>query len=416
MTTKRWLGNAAATYDLWTIALSGTVTSQTYTFTVNSKTVTYTSGGSDTVGDVLSALVTAWNASAIPEFAEYLAVGLPVGSTFTSVTLTAKVAGAPGTIAAATGGAATFTATHTTTGTGPNDLTNGQNWSGGSALANSDTAVFDNGSIDCLYNLSTSLTGITLSVEPGYSGKIGLPFINANGTTTYAEYRTTSLTLAGGTVVINSPNIQRCNLAFGANTAAVRVLNTGSRVDPNVPVALVTGGDVSSELDLTKGDVALAYYQGTTAEFPTINTSYATNENGDVNLYIGTGATLTTITKNGGSLTTRSSATTLTQGLKGGSTTLLDAVALTTLNAKNGTVNYGTTGTIATINLYGKAILNADVDPRAKTVTNNINAYDSTVRIIDNQKTINTGTLSINMQGNTTLNVEHGTQTTMVLT
>ena len=419
MATKRWLGNAASVYDLWTFALSGTVTSQTYTMTINSKTVTYTSDGAGTVTIILAALASAWNASTIPEFAEYTATALPAGGPYTSMTVTAKTSGIPGTISVSTSGAATFTITNTTAGTGPNDFTNAVNWSGGVAPANSDTLVFDNGSTDCKYNLSTSLTGVTVSVEQGYSGKIGLPVVNTNNpSTSYYEYRTVYLTLAGGTAVINSGNVTRCNLAFGANATTVRVLNTSSqRPDSQTPIVLITGGNGSSELDITKGDVGLAIYAGTTATFPTIKTAFATNPAGDVNLTIGSGATLTTVVKNGGTLTTRSGATTITQGIAGGTLTLLDAVAATTVNIQNGTLNYGTTGTIATIKLYNNAILNADFDPRAKAVTNNIEVYDDTVKIKDNSKTINSGTLSINMNGLQSFpGVEHGAQTTMVLT
>jgi hypothetical protein len=60
--------------------------------------------------------------------------------------------------------------------------------------------------------------------------------------------------------------------------------------------------------------------------------------------------------------------------------------------------------------------LNFDADPRAKTVTNNINVYDSTVTINDNQKVVNSGTLSVNCNGVMSANINHGAITTQVLT
>jgi hypothetical protein len=417
LSTKRWLGNAASVKDLWTIALSGTVTSQTFSFVMNGKTIAYTTT-TETIAQALAAFVTLWNQSSNPpEFAELTAVGLPVGGPFTSMTITQDVSGRPSAMTVATSGGATFTVTNTAPATGPNFFDNAQNWSGGVAPANSDVLVFDNGAVPLKYNLSTSLTGITLQVNPGYGGQIGLPLINADATTTYNEYRATSLTTVGGTVTINAPNLTRCNLAFGANTATVRILATSQqRPDQYTPIVLITGGDSSSELDMTFGDCGTAYYQGTTATFTAIKTGYATNALTDVNLICGPGSTLTTVTKNGGNLNSRASITTLTQRLSGGSVTLSDAAAVTTLNVQAGTCFLNTTGTVATVNLYGQAILNADADPRAKTITNSINAYSSGVTVIDNQQSINSGTLSIALNGNANCIVQHGSGSTLVMT
>ena len=419
MSTKRWLGNAAAIADLWTISLSGTVVSQTYTMTINSKTVAYTASGADTVSTILAALQAAWSATspAPPvEFTELTAVALPAGGPYTSMTLTGNTLGKPSMISVSSSGAATFAITNTTPATGPNSFTSANNWSGGVAPANSDTLVFDNGSIPCKYNLSTALTGVTVSIEPGYSGAIGLPFINSDNSTTYAEYRTTSLTLAGGTVICNSGGITRCNLAFGANTATVRVLNTGTRPDSGIPVVLVTGGNGSSELDVTKGDVGVAFYQGTTATLTAIKMGFLSNSISDSSVIVGTGGTLTTVTKNGGYFSTRSNLTTLNQDLAGGSADLLDSVTASTINCYAGAVNQNTTGTIGTVNLYGKSTLNADADPRAKTITNPINVFSSMVTVNDNQKTINSGTLSLAVNGATSVNVGHGANSTIVYT
>lgn len=415
MATLRWIGNAAAVNDLKTVSLSGTVTSQTYTFTINSKTITYAAGGSDTVTIILAALTAAWNASTIPEAMEMTAAALPVGGPYTSMTLTGDVAGRPSTVSVGTSGGATFSIATTTAGTGPNDFANGQNWSGGSAPANNDTLVFDNGSIACKYNLGTSLTGITVSVEPGYSGAIGLPLINADGATQYAEYRTTSMTLTGGTVTVNSPTITRCNLAFGANTATVRILNSGQRPDPNVPVVLVIGGNSSSAIDITKGDVGIAYYAGTTATFPAVNSTFATNERGDVRLAIGTGATLTTVSKNGGSLVTNSNVTTLTQGPAGGSL-IVAAGAVTTLNVQGGICNYNSTGTLGTPHVSNDGFLDFDQDSRPKTVTNTIQVYGDKAAVQDNQKVVNSGVLTVKANQTTTINVGHGSNNTMTFT
>jgi len=413
MSVKRWLGNAAGTFDVWTITLSGTVTSQTYSVTINSKSITYTAGGGDTVASVLAGILAAWTSVSVPPPPEFSELTPVIVST--TIVATGNLAGRPSTISVSTGGGATYAITHTTSATGPNDFTNAQNWSGGSAPANSDTLVFDNGNVDCKYNLGSSLTGVTVLVSPGFSGDIGLSFINTDNQTSYAEYRTTSLTLAGGTVTINSPTITKANFAFGANTATIRVISTGRRVDTYTPVVLIIGGNGSSEIDISQGDVGVAYYQGTTATFPIINTGYNNSPQTDVILNCGSGCTLTTITQNGGTATIGSNVTTISLGVAGGTLTLRDITA-TTVNALNGTVIMSTTGTIGTINLYGSATLDCSRDTRGKTVTNPIKVYSENVTINDPEKTVNSGTLSLATSSLVGVNVAHGGNTTIVFT
>lgn len=414
MATKRWLGQAAATFDIWTISLSGTVTSQTYSANINGKSITFTAGGADTVATVIAGLVAVWTSVTSPPPPEFSELTPVVSGT--TLVATGTVAGRPSTVTVSTSGGATYSITHTATATGPNDFTNAQNWSTGSAPANSDVLVFDNGSTDCKYNLTSSLTGVTVLVQGGFSGDIGLPFINSDNSQMYAEYRTTSLTLAGGTLTINCPTIARGNFAFGANTTTIRILNTSSqRQDAYTPIILVTGGNSSSEIDISKGDVGVAFYQGTTATFPIINTGFAGNASSDVKLVCGAGSTLTTVSQNGGKVILQANVTTANVGINGGMLTMQDNAA-TTINARGGTVVINSTGTMATINLYGAATLDFSQDTRAKTVTNAIAVGDTTVTVIDPQKTVNSGVLTLATANLPSVNVNHGANTQIVYT
>jgi hypothetical protein len=190
---------------------------------------------------------------------------------------------------------------------------------------------------------------------------------------------------------------------------------TGSRLDKYTPPVLITGGNGSSQLDMTKGDVGIAFYQSETAQFPTILTSYSANAATDVALYCGPGATLGAITKNGGTLTVNSNVTTLTQGVSGGVTNVI-AGAVTTLVADNGTVNYNSTGTLGTVTITGNAVLNFDSDPRAKTITNPILVYGNNASVSDNAKVVNSGTLSVTTNQTTYLNIAHGAGNVIVMT
>lgn len=420
MTQKRWLGNAAAVFDLWTInAPTGTIVSQTYSVTINGKSVTYVAGGADTASTILAGIVAAINSTSPlppPEFQELTATALPVGGPYTSLTIQQKTAGKPTSLSVSTSGAATYSITNTTAATGPSFFDNGANWAGGSAPANSDTLIFDTGNVPCKYNINTTLTGVTVNVYPGFTGTIGLPAINADNSNTYYEYRTQNLTLAGGTLYVNATSCQRVNVAFGSNLATVRVLGTGSRLDKSTPVVLLTGGNSSSTLTINKGDVGVAFYDTTSATFSTVGTGYMTTPASDVTLTVGLGATLTTINKNGGRAYLRVGATTITQQPDGGTLTLTDSAAVTTLNVMAGTVNFQSVGTVGTINLYNKATLDCSGDPRAKTVTNPINVYDSAVTVIDPQKTINSGVLSLATSDLVTVNVNHGGNSSIVFT
>lgn len=409
MATKRWLGNAVAIADIWTISLSGTVISQTYSMTVNGKSVSYSASGIDTVATICTALAAAWNASSIPEFAEATA-----SDNTTNVTITGDKVGNPVTISVSTSGGATFSIAHTTSATGPNDFANAANWSTASAPANSDVLVFDNGSVDCKYNLSTALTGVTVNVYPGYTGKIGLAATNTNNQASYFEYRTHYLTLAGGTLSFNGPSVQLAKFAFGANTTTITVAATGSRLDKYTPPLLITGGDSSSTIAITKGDVGVANYQTDTAQFNVISTSYTGQAATDVTLYCGSGATLTTVSKNGGVVTVNTSVTTLTQGTAGG-TLVVAGGAITTLTSDNGTVIYNSTGALGTATIAGNTTLSFDLDPRAKTVANPIVAYGSQATVIDNQKVVNSGVLSVTTTKTASINIQHGDGSAIVL-
>jgi len=413
MATKRWVGGAQSVKDVWTLTLSGTVTSQTYTITIGTKSISYTAGGADTQAVIFAALLAMWNSTTSPvppEFKELTATG-----GVTNLVLTGTVTGRPSVVSFTTGGGATATATNTIPASGPSFFNVAANWSGGVAPANSDILVFDSGSVPCKYGLSSTLTGVTVQVNPGYSGTIGLTDVNSDGNS-YHEYRTTSLTLDGGTLVCNSPNIRLCRLAFGTTLATVRVLNSGQRLDPNAPAVLITGGAVSSECDVTRGDVGLAFYAGETANFPTLKIGYVTQQQSDARVYGGVGLTVTTITKTGGDLTLNSNATTITQGPNGGTLTVA-AGAVTTLNANGGSVVYNSTGTLGTLNIRNDGAVSFDADPRGVTVTNTINMYGPSARLKDNQKRVSSGVLTVATTGTPAGNIEHDvTNTSIVLT
>lgn len=408
MATKRWVSGAQSVTDVWTLTLSGTVTSQTYTVAIGSTSLVYVAGGGDTMATIFAALGALWNSVSQLPPAPFQELSIVVSST--SIIATQKVTGRPTTITFTTGGGSSPVSTNTIAATGPSFFDNGANWSGGSAPANSDVLVFDSGNIPCKYNLLTALTGVTVNVNPGYSGTIGLPDQNRDGNV-YFEYRTSSLTLAGGTLVVNSAGIGLCRVNFLTTLTTARILNTGQRIDPNTPVVLLTGGAASSECDVTKGDVGLAFFASETATFPTLKISYASQQQSDAIVWAGVGTTVTTIAKTGGQLTQNCAATTVTQGPTGGTLTIL-AGAITTLNANGGTVAINSNSTIGTINIANDAKMSFDGDPRAITVTNTVAMVGPNCFLSDNQKRVSSGVLTVSRNGTPLANVSHGLSST----
>jgi hypothetical protein len=412
MATLRWISGAQSVTNVWTLTLSGTVTSQTYTITIGSKTITYTADGSATQAIIFAALLASWNSTSNPapaEFKELIATG-----GVTNLVLTGRVTGRPHVVAFTTGGAATATATETTAATGPNFRNNGANWTGGAAPANGDTLVYDSGNVPCKYGFTAALTTLTTKIEPGYGGYIGLPDVNTDGLP-YHEYRDTSYVQEGGTLVVNSGNVSLVRVYFGTTAFTARSLQTGQRTDPNAPVVLLTGGAASSECDVSRGDVGLAVYAGETANCPTIQMSYVSQSASDARVIGGTGLTVTTITKSGGTLELNSSVTTLTQDPNGGTTTI-QAGSVTTLNVNGGTVVYNSTGTLATANVRNDGVLDFNQDPRGKTITNPINAYGPNAFVKDSQKNVNSGVLSLVTVGTPLANIDHSVSNTISLT
>jgi hypothetical protein len=177
MATVRWVGKAQSTAQLDTITISAYDAATTYSVTINGKVVSV--AGVTSTSATASALATALQASEEPEFTE-----ITFAAASSTVTCTANTAGTPFTMTVgASGGTGTMSTTTTTANSSPNDLNNAKNWSGGSLPTNADDVVFDAGEVDVKWNLS-SLSGVTLTSltrRVGYTGKIGLPEYNQDG-------------------------------------------------------------------------------------------------------------------------------------------------------------------------------------------------------------------------------------------
>ena len=369
MATVYFRGDTPATSDVWTITPGGTIGTETFTVTINGKSITYTATGGDAVADVVDGLVAAWNASTTTELTEYDAT-----DSTTHMTLTADTAGVPGTISSSATGSATNVAANTTAATGPNFWSEANNWSGGAVPVNSDTVILENSDVDILYGLDQSAVTLTLfDVRESYIGDIGLPQRNTAG---YLEYRDTELQI-GATNFLMSGGGSRTQIDLGSASNTTDIRNTGQRSDQNYPAMTVRGTSIS-QLSVYRGDVGVALLASETATITTLDVGFIEAPDSDVVLSLGSGVgTLTTFNQSGGDVYCQSNITTM--NADGGILTLDKTATIGTYNGDGGIVYYQSTGTLTTANIGSDAVLDFSRDLGSRTVSDCHVSRDATI-------------------------------------
>jgi hypothetical protein len=370
MAAPQWIGTAVAIKDAWTITIANTwAAADTATITINGHDLVVTIGSLVTTTQVATTIKEAFNGSAltdttafsspaaggqtIPEMAELIAT-----SSGAVVTLTARTAGVPHTVSATevTAGSGTATGAHAITATGPNFWDNTDNWSTGAIPVSTDDPIIDR-PVSILYGLdqnAVTLASLTIGERfTGSSAYIGLPFRNANG---YEEYRETRLKISATTINVRGAT-GRLKLNTGSVQTAINVFTTGTANETGRAAFQFIGTHASNVMNVFGGTVGIADNDGEAATVATLKQTGGT-------VTCGTGATLTTISKQAGTLTVRSNTTTLTNdagalNIYGGTHTLVhhfvgtltaDGTAtITTLRQGGGTVNSGPNVTLTTV-------------------------------------------------------------------
>lgn len=368
MSTVRWIGNAAGVKQVTTATPANVEIGDIFTLTINSKTISFTATAA-TVANVVDGLTDEWNESVYAEAQEITATG----SSGTEVTLTGNEFGVPFTVTGSTtdGGGTddqTLSVSTTTAATGPNHWSNAANWSGGAVPVNSDDVYIDQGDTDILYGLDQSAVTLTsLTVSQAYTGTIGLPVENSNG---YYEYRDTELAIAATTLSIGTGEgggSSRIKINTGSAQTTVNVSNSGQPTTQGIPAIQWRGTHSSNAANISKGSFGAAFYADQSATIATLNVGYLNNQEGDSDVYCGSGTTLTTVNQTGGKLSLNSAATTITVN---GGTLTFNAGTLTTLTVEAGTTFYRSTGTITTANVGSDGVLDFTQDQRGRTITN----------------------------------------------
>ena len=395
MAKAKWRGDAPNIADVWTATPGGTIAAtDIFTLTINGKDVTFTAT-TTTVSHVVTGLVTAWNLSTVPEHAEYAAADTGT----THITLTAKVAGVPGTITSSitdVSGAPppTLAMSNTTPATGSAFADNAANWSTGAVpIDDTDSVVFEGSSKPMYYGLDQSAIDLTgLEILKSYTGTIGLSEYNASG---YKEYR-------GLYWQIGSPETDiglgegsgsgRIKIDNGSDLSVIRVWGTGSPAETGIPSFLWKGTETgeTNTMIVNKGSVGIAFFAGDTSKMTSLTVGYDANRARDATVFCGPdlSASLPTILQTGGTLDIETNITAAT--ITGGVLTISGTATVGALRADGGTTYYTTSGTMTTLDISGGAVLDLTRSTQTRTIST-INMYEDAI-IIDPAGTLPNGT------------------------
>lgn len=416
MATRRWQPGAAPTTEVWTLTVGGTVEADdVFTIAVGAKAVSVTAGSTTlaTVATNIVAALDALDGDDYPEFAEFTAE-----ADGADVVLTAATAGKPFTPVASTteagGGAAdaqTFVAVQTTAATGPEFWDDAANWSGTAVPVNGDDVVIEHTDGSIRYGLDQSaVTLASLTIRQSFTGDIGLPEVNANGTE-YHEYRATHLAVGATTATVGEGEGQgsgRIKLDFGSVQTALTVYNTGSPAETTLESLQWKGTHASNVVSCYGGSVAVAGYGGETATVLTLRVG------GDAQVRCGPGVTLGTATNDGASLDVYSNTTTLNH--LDGTTGVHGSATVGTLTIDAGTVVYLSSGTITTLSVGSDATIDFEQDVRARTVTNLIQLYQGASLLDGGASVTMSGGYKTNRCGQEDVTVRTGQNRTYTVT
>lgn len=411
MATRTWVGGAVAVKDVWTITVANTwATGDTGTVTINGKDLTVTIGANTSTAQVATSIKQAWESETLTDTTASVSPsggGTTIGEhsqltatvSGSTVILTADVAGRPSptiTVSENTAGSGTLSITNTTAATGPNHWNNADNWDEGSVPTTGDDVIIDR-PVNILYGLNASGdTLASMTIGPRFTASIGLPFHNTNNASyPYDEALETRLRV--GVTTLNCYGASgRIKLNTGSVATTINVYSTGTATETGRAAFQFIGTDNTNVVNVYGGDVGIAANNGEAATVATLRQTAGT-------VTCGTGATLTTVFKAGGTMTVASSTTTLTN--RSGSLTVTGGTA-TLLIAEAGTVALSGTTTATTLRI-GTATVTSGPNVTLTTVTKDAGTLTADAGI--GTLTQTSGTTTVGSGNITTANINGGT-------
>ena len=408
MATKRWIGNAidVAQVTTWTV-IDTWATADTVNVTINNKTLTLTVGTASTVTDVATDIAAMINGTAagtgytrtetgdnVPEFAKITASNVAG-----VLTLTADTKGVPFTvtITETTAGDGSITENgDTTAATGKHFFDDADNWDTNAVPVDADDIIVENGDVSILYGLDQSgVTPASIKIKQNYTGKIGLPVVNIDDPSNpYNEYRFTYLGIGAAADATDmqitigegdGAGSGRIKLDTLDSDATIRIVNSGSRIESDVPAILLRGVDTESTLEIDKGDVGTGFFgdNGAAALYASIRLGWINDQIGDSTLEITQAfSSAVPIIQTGGTLIlTAAGAYVSTLTIYGGETIAGILVTdITTVTVESGVFDYRGSGTITTLVVGSDGVATFRHNQQGRTVAN-CNVYEAaTVR------------------------------------
>lgn len=406
--TTYWSPNQAAVAQVETYTFTApSSVGNTYTATINGKTVTYASVSGDTATTVATALFNLLNQSTgvAPELLEITfanpsagvvtATARTPGTPFANVTI-GGVAGQGLVLSTGNGLANGVSTSHTTANSSPSDVNDPQNWVRADLSAtppnrtravpqSGDDVVVADTNIPMLWNLDrlASVQFNSYERHQSFTGTIGLPEVNPGG---YAEWRATYFKFdgpqgsvpAGGLAMVlgrgagSGPSRERYDLQSSQYT--LTVLTAGGAAD-EWGVRMLGNHTANVVTVLGGASVGVATSPGEKASLSS-STVAAGGE-------IGVGPSVawtagSTLTVRGGSAFLSAAPATL--ALDGGAQASLEEDGLTwaTVTAKGGSSVFALAGgVITTLTLETGSTLDKSSDARALTITNSTIDGDS---------------------------------------
>lgn len=400
--TTYWSPNQAAIKQVETYTFTApSSVGNTYTASINGKSVTYSSISGDTAATVATALFNLLNVSQsiAPELTEITFTNPSSGT----LVATAKVAGVPfanvtvnglsnqGLVMSTGNGLANGIATvHTTANASPSDVFDSQNWmrvdlattppnKTRSVPQNGDDVVVANSNVPLLWNLDrlALVQFNTYQRWQSQTGVIGLPENNPAG---YTEWRATYFKFvgpqgsvpSGGLVMTlgynsgsgNGPGRERYDL--GSQPTTLNILAAGNAIDEYGVRFL--GQHTANTFNLNGGvSLGIGMIAGEKA-----NLASCIVESGT--LGIGANVTWTagsTLTLNGGNAILNAAPATLTINNGSQVNITTDSLTWAAINGQGGaSINMLAGGTITTLTLTTGSILDKSQDGRSLTITN----------------------------------------------
>lgn len=371
MATKTFRGDAAGLAEVQTIAIGGTwATSDTVSLTMNGKTLTVTIGSDTATTDVVAALVAAWNGAAavndesrnitgnlVPEMDEITA-----SADGSNLVLTHDETGVPFTVTVGkSSSSGTIGSPSVTVAAKGGSLLSADNVSGGSLPTTGDTFVFEDSSVDLLYDLDAITDTLAkLNIKASYTASIGLPRFNVNS---YAEYRPREFAIEATEVVIGDgegDGSPRILLNLGAVQSSVLVLKTAESADDGYHALRLRGTHASNVLRVEgSSTVDVAVEAGQIATFATLIAG------GSSRVRTGDGVTLTTVIASGSAV------------IEIHSLAALDNITTITIRDNATVIVYGTND-ITTVEILGSGTFDDRGSGTITTVQKGPNAHYTT--------------------------------------